>query len=269
METTIASRPLDPFGAEIDVDLGAPLTTAQQDELRRLYATHDLLLARGQRLTMEDQVRVMGYLGPVLDTPDGRGQIRHDNGLHTSALAFHSDLMFSPEPILGISLHTLEVGDTSTRFADARLAYERLDPELRRRINGRDALHVFALDLSARNRDADVDAIYPRTTHPIVRSRPVTGAPILFVCRNQTDSIVGLAPDESEELLSALFAVLYDSSHVFEHTWRVGDIAIWDNLAVQHGRADITAHGPRVLQRVALGTRGIAEQHPELADHYR
>ena len=67
------SRPLDPFGAEIDVDLGAPLTTAQQDELRRLYATHDLLLARGQRLTMEDQVRVMEYLGPVLDTPDGRG----------------------------------------------------------------------------------------------------------------------------------------------------------------------------------------------------
>jgi len=30
----------------------------------------------------------------------------------------------------------------------------------------------------------------------------------------------------------------------------------------------IAPHGPRVLQRVALGTRGIAEQHPELAGHY-
>ena len=114
---------------------------------------------------------------------------------------------------------------------------------------------MFALDLAARNRDVDVDSIYPRTAHPVVRNHPVTGAPILFVCRNQTDSIVGLAPDESEELLSALFVVLYDSSHVFEHTWRAGDVVIWDNLAVQHGRADIATHGPRVLQRVARDAR--------------
>jgi hypothetical protein len=107
--TAIAARPLSPFGVELAVDLAAPMTSGQQDELRRLYATHDLLVAHDQRLTMDDQVRVMGYLGPVLHTPDGRGQIRHDNGLYTSALAFHSDLMFSPEPILGISLHGLGV----------------------------------------------------------------------------------------------------------------------------------------------------------------
>jgi len=244
------------------------MTSAQQDELRHLFTTHDLLVARDQELTMADQVRVMSHLGPVLDTPDGQGQIRHDNGLYTSALAFHSDLMFSPEPILGISLHALEVGDTSTVFANARQAYARLDSELRSRVDGRDALHVFALDLAARNRDADVAAIYPRTAHPVVRHHPVTGEPILFVCRNQTDSIAGLSPDGSEALLASLFEVLYDPAHVLEHHWRVGDVVIWDNLAVQHGRADIATHGPRVLQRVALGTQGIAEQHPELANHY-
>jgi hypothetical protein len=31
----------------------------------------------------------------------------------------------------------------------------------------------------------------------------------------------------------------------------------------------ISDDGPRVLQRVAIGTEGLAEQHPELAEYYR
>jgi taurine dioxygenase len=265
---TIDAKPLHPFGAELEIDLAAPLSQAEQKELRELFAEHDLLLLHDQRLTLDDQTRVMGYLGDVLPTPEGRGQIRHDNGLHTSALAFHSDLAFSPEPLRALSLQALQVGDTSTRFANARQAYGRLSAEQLEAIADRDALHVWPTDLSRRNRDADVAPEYPRSRHPVTRREP-DRAPILFVCENSTDSLSGLPADESEALIAELFEVLYSPEFIFEHHWRAGDLIIWDNLAVQHGRSDIAAHGDRILQRVALGRVGIAEQHPELAAYFR
>jgi alpha-ketoglutarate-dependent taurine dioxygenase len=268
VSTTIRAQPLKPFGVELDLDLREPLTEAQQDELRRLYAIHLLIVVRDQQLSMDDQVRVLGHLGPLLLSGDSSGEIRHDNGLHTSALAFHTDLAFCREPLVGISLHALEVGETSTRFVNARSAYERLDPELRECIAGLEALNVFSVKLDARNRDADVDASLPRAIHPVVWHQAVTGAPFVYVCENQTDSIVGLPLDESEKVIAALFAALYDPAQILEHQWRQGDIVIWDNLAVQHGRRDIAQHGPRILQRVALGTRGMYEQNPEVADYY-
>jgi taurine dioxygenase len=263
-------HPLEPFGAELQIDLRAPLSTEQEVELLRLYHEYDLLVIRRQELSIDDQIRVMGYLGPVMHTPDGVGQIRPDNGLRTSRLAFHSDLAFSPEPVLGISLHALEVidGRTATRFANARHAYERLDPTLRRRLAGREALHVFALDLGGRNRAEAVDPRLPSSVHPVIWNHPETGAPLVYVSENQTDAIVGVDSDESEAALSLLFHALYQPSDILEHRWRNGDIVIWDNLSVQHGRADISDDGPRILQRVALGTKGLAEQHPELADYY-
>jgi taurine dioxygenase len=260
---------LAPFGMEVRIDLSAPLSLVDQLELRRLYATHSLLLVREQRLTMEDQIRVMGYLGPVVRHSDGVGVMRPDNGIHTVAFAFHSDHAYSPVPHLGLSLHAVEVvdGGTSTLFANGARAYQALDPVLRTRIDGREALHVFPPDLSGRNRADDIDPFLPRSTHPVVLHNPVTGTPFLYVSENQTDSIIGLPPDESETILQSLFEALYDPSNVLDHRWNVGDIVIWDNLTLSHGRRNIANDGPRVMQRVVLGTKGIAELYPDLASH--
>jgi taurine dioxygenase len=266
--SSIETKPLEPFGVGLDVDLRVPLAGDDQDEFRRLFAENDLLLLRNQRLTLDDQVRVMGYLGEVLASSEGRGQIRHDNGLKTSALAFHSDLAFSPEPLRAISLHALQVGDTSTRFASARRAYGRLSDHQRTVLEGTNALHVWPTDLGLRNRDAVVDSRLPRATHPAVWRQPEGGKPILFVCENSTDSLIGFSADESEALLGELFDELYSPDVLLEHHWTAGDLIIWDNLAVQHGRADIGQHGPRILQRVALGRHGLADQHPELAKYF-
>jgi taurine dioxygenase len=266
--SVIDATPLEPFGAALDIDLSVPLTADQQDKLRRLFAGNDLLLLRNQRLTLDEQVRVMGYLGEVLQSPEGRGQIRHDNGLKTSALAFHSDLAFSPQPLRALSLLALDVGATSTRFASARRAYQRLNEDQRSQLAGRTALHVWPTELGSRNRDAVVDPRFPRSHHPVLWQQSERAEPLLFICENTTDSLDGLSPAHSEALLAELFDALYSPDVVLEHHWAPGDLLIWDNLAVQHGRSDIAQHGPRVLQRVALGSAGIAEQHPELADYF-
>jgi alpha-ketoglutarate-dependent taurine dioxygenase len=45
---------------------------------------------------------------------------------------------------------------------------------------------------------------------------------------------------------------MYQAEARLEHQWRTGDLVVWDNLAVQHGRPNVTEQGPaRTLRKVA------------------
>lgn len=48
-------RPLQPFGVELDCELSRPLPREQAARFVELLWTHGLVLARGQRLSMERQ----------------------------------------------------------------------------------------------------------------------------------------------------------------------------------------------------------------------
>ena len=45
---------------------------------------------------------------------------------------------------------------------------------------------------------------------------------------------------------------MYAPDNVYEHTWQVGDLLVWDNLALQHARDAV--NGRRTLRRVPVGT---------------
>jgi taurine dioxygenase len=264
---TIGVRTLRPFGVEVDLDLGEELSGSQADELHRLYSLHDLIVAHGDPMDMEQQVRVMSCLGPVLRTEDSMGQISRESpiGLGGAALCFHSDYIYSPEPLLGISLHALDVvaGETSTRFASGRTAYEALSSS--EALDGLSTLQVFGAALDRRNRLAEV-ATLPSTAHPLVWEHPGPGGHFLLAPEMTTDSVVGLPPAESEALVDRLFAAMYSSDNILEHWWEPGDTVIWNNVSVMHARGDYSATPHRVLQRVAIGTKGYFELYPEMAE---
>jgi taurine dioxygenase len=75
---------------------------------------------------------------------------------------------------------------------------------------------------------------------------------VLYITAMQTDSIVGCSEDESEALLGACWSTLYAPDNVYEHFWQVGDLVVWDNLALQHARDAV--QGRRTLRRVPVGT---------------
>ena len=81
-----------------------------------------------------------------------------------------------------------------------------------------------------------------------------------------TDSIVGLPEAESEALLADLFAVLYDDSNIHVHEWTIGDLVVWDNVALHHVRGDLATDEPRTLQRVTIGDFTPGELIDGLAD---
>jgi taurine dioxygenase len=74
---------------------------------------------------------------------------------------------------------------------------------------------------------------------------------MLYVSQMMTSEVEGLPSDESEALLEDLFTHLYDPIHSWTHEWRERDLVVWDNLAVQHARPDLTTEGPvRTLRKV-------------------
>lgn len=265
---TLTVKELSPFGVELELDLRQELDPAEQEELRRLYGLHDLVVVKGPVLTMDQQIRAVGYLGPVLRTPDSVGEISRTSpiGLGGAELCFHSDYVYSPEPLWGISLHAVDVvdGETSTRFASGRVAYQALDPELRQRIATLSSLQVFGAALDRRNRHAEVDAL-PSTVHPLVWPHEGTGTSFLLAPEMTTDSIVGLEATESETLVQRLFTAMYGPSRISEHRWSLGDLVVWNNVSVMHARGDYSDVEHRVLQRAAIGTKGYYQLYPEMA----
>ena len=127
------------FGAVVELDLRDPLDEARQRELQEVFATRHLLLFPEQDISFDEQVRVVGYLGPVLaGGPEWVSNVRENGLVPEGALLFHSDFIFTAEPSLGLCLYATEVppGGSPTNFADAVGAAGRLPPELRARVRG-------------------------------------------------------------------------------------------------------------------------------------
>jgi len=261
--------PLEPFGALVDIDLREPLNAGQQEEMRALRLQHQLLLFRGQRLSMAEQERVMRYFGPIVTDPTDRLEYvsrDHPKGqLGDGRLTFHIDLLFTTDPLLGLALHALEVdeGMTSTDFASCRDAYRRLPEELKQKLFGLQAVHCLAPDPEGCARDQSPPAFFPRALHQLVTPHPVSGEKLLWASEQQTEYITGLPRGESDALLDGLYAYLYAPENRHSHSWRTGDIVIWDNLSLQHGRPTVP-DCRRTLQRATGGERGIFEIVPHL-----
>jgi taurine dioxygenase len=266
MRTAISHRPLAPFGIEVDVDLTSPLSDADENELRRLYAADGLLLFRNQSLTMDQQLDACSIFGPVLrDHIENYivSNVREDGLLGNKELLFHNDIPFVPGPYLGGSLHALAVeeGASPTRFASAFRAYERLPQRLRDRIEGLNALQVRERAEGRRTRLADLQPLDNCAVHKVVGRQEGTERPYIFVNFDMTGCITSLPEAESDALLEELFAYLYDEDFIYDHRWRAGDLVIWNNLAIQHARHAVGA-GERTLQRVTIAQYGYWDQCP-------
>ena len=172
-------------------------------------------------------------------------------------LLLHSDAMWSFDPYVVLSLYGQEVEPPvpPTRFASTVHAWESLPDDLRARVEGLEAVHTTGQ--RKRTDDAEkllqpIRANEQSTTTLVGHPNPRTGATMLYVSPMMTTEIAGLSEQASEELLAELFRYIDAPDNCVELEWHNGDLAIWDNLAVQHARPDVTADdGVRTLRKVA------------------
>jgi alpha-ketoglutarate-dependent taurine dioxygenase len=263
-----------PFGAEVvGVDTGH-IDTGTGATLRAALAQHRLLLFRGQIVSGPDQVRLCAHFGPIAsESAGGFGYVsnRHPEGfLREGALPFHSDLAFTLDPVRALSLHALEVPRVGapTVFADAVGVVDRMPVALRDRLHRHRVANTF--DFSAPN-DLRMLGHEPPLSSPVVEvvalgRHPVSGAPMVQASELHTQVVVGLAPGESAALLDELFGHLYAPENTYRHDWRVGDLVVWDNLALQHHRPAFPTAEARTMQRVCIHHKTLRDLVPNLGE---
>jgi taurine dioxygenase len=254
-----------PFGVEVAVDLREP---THDDDIKKLFEEHGFLLFRDQDLTLEQQKRLLSRLGPVLDDWSTVGYVsntRKDGILGESDVSFHSDFIYTSKPLLGLSLHAIDVQyeKTWTRFASGVRALEALPEDLRARIADLEGLNLFSATkegLLGRQRLEGYPENAPRMAHRVINVDPITQKPVLYVTEMNTAALIGLKEEESEDILAKLRGYLYAPENIYEHRWRNGDMLIWSNRAYHHARGGLTRGVPRTLQRVCL-TEATADMY--------
>jgi taurine dioxygenase len=87
--------------------------------------------------------------------------------------------------------------------------------------------------------------------HPLLRTDP-SGRKALFLGRRPSSYVVGLSVADSERLLDALWAHATQPRFMMCHEWRVGDLVMWNNLAVLHRRDPFDPNSRRVMHRTQI-----------------
>lgn len=278
----IGSRPL-PIGLELlGLDLRRPVAADLAEELRRLLATHQLLVIRDQALEPADQIDFGAVFGNVLDEKQDGKRYQYVSGQNTAIapgrLLFHSDNHHTQVPLEYLTLYAESVDDataTPTLFVDTVAAYQRLSEGFRQRLSEAETVTMtfFHLGVSGRPSYAlgDDNAGGPTARHPAIWQHPDTSEPFVYLSELHTNHIVGLARPESDALLERVFETMYDPDHQYEHRWRTGDLVIWNNRTVQHARGELldpvaTGTVPRTVRRVGIGPISFSDQYQFSAD---
>lgn len=257
------------------VDLARDPDDAEIAYIRRALLDHGVVVLRDQHLDPEQQVAFSRRLGPpspvpfvqsIPGHPEVIAVVREAEETHgyTFGGLWHSDFSFLPEPPSASILHALEVppygGDTI--WASQTLAYQRLSPGMQTMLTGLRGVHSAVNAYSPRMQAVHDtfagmavrtdDSANETRVHPVVRAHGETGAPALFVNAQYTIGLHGFAPHEAKPLLDFLFAHSTRTDFTCRWQWRVGDLAIWDNRAVQHmAMADFTGHR-RAMHRTTV-----------------
>lgn len=269
------TRPLSPaLGAEIlGVDLSRPISDELFAKIRDCWHDNVVLLFRDQHLSEDDQVRFAERFGPLAVSHTRRyttanpavmliSNIR-ENGKQIGALPdgemqFHSDQCYQEKPAMASMLYAIEVPGKggNTLFANAYAAYKTLPDDIKRRLDGRKAMHAYDYDNASMKRGTQIRDGVPHFAHPLVRTHPASGRKALYVNRLMTIAIEGLPEAESAELLDILFEHQENPAFVYEHVWHVNDLLMWDNRCALHARTDFSNDERRLMRRVTvLGER--------------
>jgi alpha-ketoglutarate-dependent taurine dioxygenase len=176
------------------------------------------------------------------------------------ATDWHTDSPYEEVPPRLAILHAKEVPSErgGTMFADMRAAYDTLDSEMKQRLEGMVGLHgrhdgPAGVRLYEGDPEQNLDCKYTEKARSAVIRHPVTGRPILFVNPLHTHGFEGMAKDEAWRLIEELGAHSTQDRFVYYHSWRVGDLLMWDEQATMHrGAGDYRPEERRVMLRTII-----------------
>jgi alpha-ketoglutarate-dependent 2,4-dichlorophenoxyacetate dioxygenase len=271
--------PLDKgFGAELRgvtlADIAAD--DAAYNKVRAAFEEYSVLLFRDQDVSDETQLAYSRRFGPlettkvgsegfgtnlvILKTLDDNGNVVPED--HRLALRnkanqlWHTDSPFKRLPALAsvLSSRIIPGRGGETEFVSTRLAFERLDPALRTRLENSFAWHDYAYSrgkIASGLASPEERAALPPQCWRLVWKNPVNGRGAVYIA-SHTYAIEGMEDAASKKLLAELMAAATAPGLSYVHTWRKGDVVMWDNRATMHRGRPWPANEPRYMVRTTI-----------------
>jgi alpha-ketoglutarate-dependent 2,4-dichlorophenoxyacetate dioxygenase len=284
--------PLGPgFGVELrDVTLA---DVASDDAVfaavRAAFEEHSVLVLRGQDVTDDVQLAFSRRFGPpevtkvgsqgtgshfvILSTigPDGK-VVPADHRMQMRAKAnqlWHTDSSFKRVPALTsiLSARIIPEHGGETEFASTRLAFERLDAELRHRLENSYAWHDYAHSrgkIAADLASPEERAALPPQCWRLVWRNPVNGRGSLYLA-SHAYAVEGMEPEAGQKLIEDLMAMATAPGTTYLHAWRRGDVVMWDNRATMHRGRPWPSHEARLMIRTTISATeadGVGTMRP-------
>jgi alpha-ketoglutarate-dependent 2,4-dichlorophenoxyacetate dioxygenase len=281
---TLAIRQLHPvFVGEVSgVDLTRPLT---RDEVATLEAGMDryaVLVYHDQTITDEQQMAFSINFGPLEDARggnitrpedrrlqagmndvsnlgrDGRPMERdsRQRAFNIGNMLWHSDSSFRaiPAKYSILSARVVNPVGGNTEYADMRAAYDALDPATRAEIEDLVCEHSLMYSrgsLGMLEYSDDERAMFKPVRQRLVRTHPVTKRTSLYLS-SHAGAIIGMPVAEARILLRDLNEHATQPKFVYAHTWRLGDVVMWDNRQVMHRVRRYDDTQPRDMRRTTV-----------------
>ncbi|MDB5461137.1 MAG: TauD/TfdA family dioxygenase [Caulobacteraceae bacterium] len=268
----IQSTTVDFAGTLEGVDLRS-ITDAEASEFKAVLDSNGLMIVRGQTLAPDDLVKFAARFGPVeygvredFQLPENPDVYVISNivengkpkGNPNDGFAWHTDLSFLEYPTAYTFLYALEVPPEggNTEFASAAASYDRLSAEEKARLDALSVRHSYtmlhATRKGARELTEDEKQRMPDVIHPMVRTHPATGRKALYLGPD-TSLPVGVDPKEGSELIWSLMKRTIEPDKVYAHSWRPGDLVVWDNHTMVHRATEYDRQRyRRLLHRVTV-----------------
>ena len=280
----VTTRQIGPcFAAEVDgIDLTRPLSSADVKAVHAGMDEYAVLVFHDQKLDDEQQLafsRGLGELehavGTSLRAPDeyrlpttfadvsnldkDNNVFARDDRRRLFAIGnrlWHSDSSFKVVPAKYSILHARAIPSKggNTEFADMRAAYDALDAETRAEIADLICEHsqIFSRQqLGFFDFTEEERARFKPVRQRLVRTHPSTGRKSLYLA-SHAGGIIGWPVPEARAFLRDLTEHATQRQSVYAHTWRVGDLVMWDNRRTMHRARPFPVHEPRDMRRTTL-----------------
>ena len=284
--------PLGPgFAAELR---GVTLADIAADDAayaaaRAAFEDHSVLVFRAQEVTDEGQLAFSRRFGPpevtkvgslgtgthfiTLTTIGEDGKVvppDHRFALRNKAnQLWHADSSFKSVPALTsiLSARIVPAHGGETEFVSTRLAFERLDPAQREKLAKSFAWHDYAHSrgqIAPGLASPQERAALPPQCWRMVWKNPVNGRSALYLA-SHAYAVEGMEPAAGKKLIDDLMAAATAPGTSYVHTWKNGDVVMWDNRATMHRGRPWPALEPRLMVRTTIQATeadGIASVRP-------
>jgi alpha-ketoglutarate-dependent 2,4-dichlorophenoxyacetate dioxygenase len=266
------------FGAELRVvtlsDVAAD--DAAYAAVRAAFEEHSVLVFRGQQVTDDIQlafsrrfgqpeVTKVGSMGTgshfvILSTigPDGKVvPSDHRQALRSKAnQLWHTDSSFKRVPALTsiLSARTIPQHGGETEFVSMRLAFERLDAGLQKKLENAFAWHSYAHSrgqIAPGLATPEEQAALPPVCWRMVWKNPVNGRSAIYLA-SHAYAVEGMDAAVGKQLIDELTEAATAPGTSYLHQWRQGDVVMWDNRATMHRGRPWPAHEARLMVRTTI-----------------